>query len=160
MEYSEYPDFVVKDIIRLRRRIQQSGIRGKITDKNVVVGTWNIQKFGKFHDDWKENSKTPKRNRRGLAIIAEIIKCFDVIAIQEVMRDTSALRFLMEHLLGNHWAVLLTDVTEGDNGAYERLAYLYDTRRVTPTGLSGELVLPPNSQGDPQEQFVRTHIMI
>lgn len=37
---------------------------------------------------------------RGLAIIAEIIRCFDVIALQEVRKDTSALGFVMD----NFWA--------------------------------------------------------
>lgn len=153
MDYSAYPNFVVEDIVRLRRRIEKSGIPPRQTDANVIVGTWNIQKLGGFHDAWTENPGSPKRNLRGLAIIAEVIKCFDVIALQEVMRDTSALRYLMKHFLGPNWAVLLTDVTE--KNPFERLAYLYDTRRVTLSGLSGEIVLPPTNAGPP-EQFDRT----
>src|SRR5690606_27687362 len=152
--------YVVEDIVRLRRRIKLSGIPPKTTDSNLVVGTWNIQKLGGFYNDWSENRGSPKRNLRGLAIIAEIIKCFDVIALQEVLRDTSALRFVMDNFLGPHWAALLTDVTGGDKGNSERLAYLYDTRRVTPSGLSGELVLPPSQGGNPQEQFDRTPYMV
>lgn len=158
--YHQYPSYVVEDIVRLRRRIKLYGIPSKTTDSNLVVGTWNIQKLGGFYNDWSENSKSPKRNLRALAIIAEIIKCFDVIALQEVLRDTSALRFLMDSFLGSHWAALMSDVTEGDKGNSERLAYLYDTRRVTPSGLSGELVLPPSNEGSPQEQFDRTPYMV
>lgn len=160
MDYPRYPDFVVKDIIRLRRRIQQSGIPTRHVDSNVIVGTWNIQRFGGFHAAWTENPASPKRNLRGLAIIAEVIKCFDVIALQEVLRDTSALRYVMEHFLGSHWAALLTDVTAGEKGNSERLAYLYDTRRVTLSGLSGELVLPATKDGTPEEQFDRTPYMV
>lgn len=159
MDYADYPRFVVEDIVRLRRRIERSGIPPRRVDANLIVGTWNIRAFSGFHDQWTENPGSPKRNLRGLAIIAEIIKCFDVIALQEVMRDTSGLRHLMDHFLGPAWAVLLTDVTEGDKGNSERLAYLYDTRRVTPTGLSGELVLPVPSGGAPVEQFDRTPYM-
>lgn len=158
MDHSFYPAHVVRDIVRLRRRIQQAGLPPRRTDANVVVGTWNIQKFGTFHDSWDENPGTPKRNLRGLAIVAEVVRCFDVIALQEVQRDTSALRHLMERFLGPHWAVLLTDVTAGDKGNAERLAYLYDTRRVVLSGLSGEIVLPPVREGFP-EQFDRTPYM-
>jgi endonuclease/exonuclease/phosphatase family metal-dependent hydrolase len=158
MNYTEYPDFVVEDIVRLRRRITQCGIPPRRTDANVIIGTWNIQRFGSFHNSWTENPDSPKRNLRCLALIAEIIQNYDVIALQEVLRDTSALRHLMEHFLGNHWAVLLTDVSGGDKGNTERLAYLYDTRRVTLSGLSGEVVLPPDDNGLP-EQFDRTPYM-
>ncbi len=160
MDYTDYPKAVVEDIIRLRRRIKASGIPARRTDVNVIVGTWNIRKFGSFHNAWDENPGSPKRNLRGLAVIAEIIKCFDVTAIQEVTRDTTALRFLMEHFLGPSWAALLTDVTAGDKGNSERLAYLYDTRRVTLSGLSGELVLEPTEDGNPAEQFDRTPYMV
>ncbi len=155
MDYATYPRLVVEDIVRLRRRIRRAGLPPRRTDANVIVGTWNIQKFGGFHPDWLENPSSPKRNLRGLAIIAEVVRCFDVIALQEVLRDTAALRYLMEHFLGPHWAVLLTDVTAGDKGNTERLAYLYDTRRVVLSGLSGEIVLPPAPAGLP-EQFDRT----
>lgn len=102
MKYPQFPRHVVGDIVRLRRRLKLSGIPPKTTDTNLVVGTWNIQKLGGFYNDWNENSGSPKRNLHGLAIIAEIIKCFDVIALQEVLRDTSALRFVMDNFLGPH----------------------------------------------------------
>lgn len=160
MNYTDYPRFVVEDIVRLRRRIGASGIPARRTDANVIVGTWNVRKFGDFYNDWTENPGSPKRNLRGLAIIAEVIKCFDVIAVQEVTRNTSALRYVMESFLGSHWAALLTDVTAGSKGNSERLAYLYDTRRVTLSGLSGELVLEPMEGGNPAEQFDRTPYMV
>lgn len=157
MDYREYPPFVVEDIVRIRRRIRDAGIPARRIDANLLVGTWNIQKLSGLHEAWTENPGSPKRNLRSLAIIAEVIKCFDVIALQEVMRDTSALRFLMERFLGPAWAVLLTDVTAGDKGNSERLAYLYDTRRVTLSGLSGEIVLAPHEgTGEAVEQFDRT----
>ena len=67
---------------------------------------------------------------------------------------------MMEHLLGPHWAVMLSDVTAGAKGNVERLALLYDTRRVTPSGLSGQIVLPPAPEGHPVEQFDRTPYMV
>jgi endonuclease/exonuclease/phosphatase family metal-dependent hydrolase len=155
VDHAQYSLATTQDIVRLRRRIALAGLPPRRTDANVIVGTWNIQKFGGFHPDWLENPRSPKRNLRGLALIAEVIRCFDVIALQEVQRETTALRYVMEQFLGPHWAVLLTDVSGGDKGNSERLAYLYDTRRVVLSGLAGEVVLPPTPDGLP-EQFDRT----
>ena len=57
--------------------------------------------------------------------------------------------------------MILTDVTQGHEGNDERLAFLFDTRRVKPSGLACELVLPqpPAGDGGPAaavEQFART----
>lgn len=54
----------------------------------------------------------------------------------------------------------MSDVTAGDKGNTERSAYLFDTRRVTPSGLAGEIVLPPTPDGDPEEQFDRTPYLV
>jgi hypothetical protein len=156
MRYEEYSKRTVEDIIRLRRRMEASQIPPRKTDENLIVGTWNIQAFGGLHRGWTETTGSPKRNYRGLAIIAEVIKRFDVVAVQEVTRETTALRFLMDEFLGDHWGVLMSDVSAGEKGDGERLTYLYDRRRVTPSGLAGEIVLPPTADGNPQEQFDRT----
>jgi len=71
----------------------------------------------------------------------EIISRFDVIALQEVKSNIRALRDTMK-VLGNHWGLILTDVTRGDAGNGERMAYLFDTRRVQLSGLACELVVP------------------
>lgn len=160
MYYSDYPRNVVEDVVRLRRRISGHEIPPRKTDANLIVGTWNIQHFGGLHTDWTENSGSPKRNLHGMAIIAEILRCFDVVAIQEVKRETTALRFLMEEFLGTNWSVMLSDVAPGDKGNAERLVYLYDTRRAMPSGLIGQVVLPPTPEGDPEEQFDRTPYLV
>lgn len=160
MDYRDYPDFVVEDIVRLRRRLDRVNVPPRRTDHNFIVGTWNIRNLGAYHDAWTENPGSPKRNLRGLALIAEVIRRFDVVAVQEVKRDTSALRLLTDRFLGPHWSVMMSDVTAGDKGNTERSAYLYDTRRVTPSGLAGEIVLPPNDSGDPEEQFDRTPYLV
>jgi hypothetical protein len=86
----------------------------------------------------------PKRNMCALALIAEIQQRFDVLAVQEVKRDTRGIRIL-EEFLGSDWGLIVSDVTEGAAGNTERLAFLFDRRRVRPTGLAGEIVLPPSS---------------
>jgi hypothetical protein len=69
-------------------------------------------------------------------------------------------RRLIDDFLGPHWGLLLSDVTAGDKGNKERLAYIYDTRRVTPSGLAGEIVLPPAEDGSFAEQFDRTPYIV
>jgi endonuclease/exonuclease/phosphatase family metal-dependent hydrolase len=151
---------VVEDIARLRRRLDKANVPPRRTDHNLLIGTWNIRIFGGIHRSWDENEGSPKRNYRALAYIAEIIRRFDVVALQEVRRDTTGIRMLLDDFLGPNWAVLLSDVTEGKKGNAERLAYVYDRRRVTPSGLAGEIVLPPTPRGDPVEQFDRTPYIV
>ncbi len=43
---------------------------------------------------------------------------------------------------GSWWDFLVTDVTLGASGNAERMAYLYDLRKLNFTGLAAELVLP------------------
>lgn len=160
MDHQDYSILTVQDIARLRRRIAQSGIPSKKIDQNLIIGTWNIRNFGQIHPDWDDNTGSPKRNLRALAITAEIIRYFDVIAIQEVKSDTSGIRLLLSEFLGPSWGIIVSDVTAGVKGNAERMAFLYDTRRVVPSGLAGEIVLPSNEDGNPEEQFDRTPYIV
>jgi hypothetical protein len=117
----------------------------KLVDRNVLVGTWNIRAFGSVYPQWGENPGSPKRNLRALAYIAEIVRRFDVVAIQEVKEDLSGLLLLMDWL-GHDWGYIVTDMTAGSAGNNERLAYVFDRRRVQPSGLAGEIVLPPTAK--------------
>ncbi len=158
--YADYPKLVVEDLARLRRRLDAGNIPPRRTDHNLLIGTWNIRGFGPVHRSWEENEGSPKRNLRALAYIAEIVKRFDVIAIQEVKRDTSGIRTLVDDFLGRNWAVILSDVSAGAAGNTERLAYIYDRRRVSPSGLAGEIVLPRQPQREPVQQFDRTPYIV
>lgn len=160
MDYRDYPRAVVEDIVRLRRRIEQAQLPGKRTDQNLLVGTWNIQHFGRLHDVWEENSSSPKRNLRALAYIAEVVRRMDVVAIQEVKRETTAIRTLVNDYLGPDWGLLLSDVTAGTAGNTERLAFIFDKRRVQPSGLAGEIALPATESGEAVSQFARTPYIV
>ena len=159
MDYGQYPRPALEDIVRLRRHMDRLNVPRKLVDRNVVIGTWNIRAFGQVYPKWDENPGSPKRNLRAMAYIAEIIRRFDVIAIQEVKEDLSALLLLMEWL-GPAWGYIVTDTTAGSAGNTERLAYVYDRRRVQPSGLAGEIVLPPTVKGDPAQQFARTPYLV
>jgi hypothetical protein len=89
-----------------------------------------------------------------VACLAEVISRFDVAAVQESRRNPAALKRLLASL-GARWQVIVSDVAEGSAGNGERLAFLYDTERVRPSGMVGEIVLPPVGDA-PQRQFART----
>ena len=109
---------------------------------------------------WRDRPDNMRRNLRSLVYIAEIIKRFDVIAIQEVKMDTSGIRLLMNEFLGPNWGLIVSDVSAGAKGNYERLAFIYDKRRVTPSGLAGEIVLPSETDENPSLQFDRTPYIV
>lgn len=133
----------------------------KKLEKNILIATWNIRAFGDLTKKWQsEKEDSPKRDWHALACIAEILSRFDVIAIQEVKANLRALRHTLK-LLGDHYSLILTDVNRGDAGNDERMAYIFDTRRVQLSGLACELVVPDEwrstiSESSLKEQFVRS----
>ncbi|EMY33576.1 hypothetical protein D477_014281 [Arthrobacter crystallopoietes BAB-32] len=147
------PEAVIKDLSRLNIALDQA-VPAR-TPSNLLVATWNIRAFGSLTDKWQAGPKdSPKRDWHAVACIADIVRRFDVIALQEVRRSVEALQFLLQRL-GPTWKVIASDVTEGSAGNGERLAFLYDSERVQPSGLVGEIVLPPIGD-DPQRQFARS----
>lgn len=127
---------------------------------NLLLATWNIRVFASLTRKWTAASgDSPKRDLRGLRAIIEILSRFDVIAIQEVKGDLRALRDTLRFLNqdGDDWAFLMTDT----GGNQERLAFLFDRRRVRPSGLAAELVVPQERMDRIganvlREQFART----
>lgn len=158
--HADYPADLCEDLVRLRRRIDRSGVPARRSDDNLLIATWNIRKLSAVHPEWTENSGSPKRNLRSLACLAEVIRRFDIVAVQEIMRDTTALRLLVDEFLGPDWGLVLSDVSAGAKGNSERLGYIYDRRRVAPSGLAGEIVLPPLGDLQPAEQFDRTPYVV
>lgn len=123
-------------------------------ERNLLVGTWNLRAFGDVSPTWSATDRdSPKRDWHAVACIATVLRHLDIVAVQEVRRSTAALRLLLEDL-GPDWRVIASDVTEGDAGNGERLCFLYDSSRVTPSGLVGEVVLPPATTAP--HQFART----
>ena len=134
------PANVRADLNTLSLALDQE-IPAKAND-NLLVATWNIRSFSSLTRRWTaRSSDSPKRDLRGLRAIIEILSRFDVIAIQELKGDLRALRDTMR-FLGDDWGFLMTDVTAGDGGNNERLAYLFDRRRVRPSGLAAEITVP------------------
>ena len=135
-------------------------IPSKELDRNLLIASWNIRGFGNLTRKWWSDEKdSPRRDLHSIYCIAEILSRFDVIAIQEVKANLRALRDTLK-LLGDHWSMILTDTNKSDSGNDERMAYLFDTRRVNLSGLAGEIVIPNEWVNDPEkvirEQFVRS----
>ncbi len=136
------PPFEIQQNLELLKSDLDVKIPSKKLDKNLLIASWNIRAFGNLTRKWASTgADSPKRDLHSVLCIAEIIKRFDVIAIQEVRANIRALRDTLK-VLGNNWSLILTDVNKGDSGNGERMAYVFDTRRVQLSGLAGELVVP------------------
>ncbi|WP_433570210.1 endonuclease/exonuclease/phosphatase family protein [Streptomyces sp. CA-251247] len=136
-------------------------VEPKGAGSNLRVATWNLRAFSGLTKAWTTpEGASPKRNFTDVRVIASVVSRFDVVAVQEVRGDLRGLRYLLR-ALGEDWAFVLTDVTEGRAGNNERLAFLFDTRRVKLSGLACELVVPLEQEagvpaGDLDRQFART----
>jgi endonuclease/exonuclease/phosphatase family metal-dependent hydrolase len=154
------PPDVAQRLGSLRAALDEA-IPYKRVDRNLLIGTWNIRAFGDLTEKWHAaGGDEPKRDLASLRYIAEIVSRFDVVAIQEVRENIKCLRHMLR-LLGEEWGVILTDVTKGKAGNNERLAFVFDTRRVKPSGLACELVLPDEAATEIRKdvfarQFART----
>ncbi len=105
------------------------------------MGTWNLRALGGLTEKWRsEDDDEPIRDLFDVRCIAEVISRFDIVAIQEVRGNLTALQTLLG-ALGPNWATIMTDVTRGKAGNNERMAFAFDLRRARPSGLAGELVV-------------------
>jgi endonuclease/exonuclease/phosphatase family metal-dependent hydrolase len=132
----------------------------RVPDKNatetLLLATWNLKAF--------DGGASDNRTDESYWYIAEIISHFDIVAIQEVGANMGALEKLRNRL-GGTWNYIVSDVTEGKAGNEERLAFLFDRRKIRFSGIAGEIVIPPieNSDGKtiaPSNQLVRTPTII
>src|SRR5690606_38290309 len=157
----DIPPLEVQQNLQLLREDLDLKLPVKALDRNLLIASWNIRSFGDLTRKWESQpGDSPKRDLHSILCIAEIIKRFDLIAVQEVKANIRALRDTLK-VLGSHWSLILTDVNKGDSGNGERMAYLFDTRRVNLSGLACELVVPNEWYGTIDanalnQQFVRT----
>ena len=117
--------FTLDDQIELIKEHQEHRGIPKADDKNLIVATWNLTNFG-----------LQERESSHLELMAEMIRPFDVVAIQEVADDITQLHELLKYLKGS-WKALYTDIA----GNQERLGYLYQEDRLQPTELAAELAM-------------------
>ena len=136
------PAAVKAEMLELRHMLDDHIPPKRDGVSNLLVATWNLKAFSSLTEAWTAGAhQSPKRDWRALWAITEIVSRFDVIALQEVKGDLKALRTMLK-TLGGDWQFLMTDVTRGSEGNLERLAFLFDARRVKLSGLACELVVP------------------
>ncbi len=130
------------------------------TRRNLLIGTWNIALLSRVTPKWSTTADDdPQRNLTDICCLAEVISRFDLCATQENLKSLEALRCVMR-VLGDDWAFIVSDATEGDLGKSERLCFVYNRRRIKPSGLAGEIVIPLKGTGARPgglgRQFART----
>ncbi|WP_431971737.1 endonuclease/exonuclease/phosphatase family protein [Nocardia sp. bgisy134] len=138
---------VIDGLLRLREGLAAEVPARSATD-SLLLATWNIREF--------DSGKYGFRPVESYFYLAEIMSRFDLVAVQEVRDGLYPLQRIRRHL-GSWWDFLVTDVTLGRSGNTERMAYLFDRRKVDFTGLAAELVLPePAGATDDVVQFARS----
>jgi endonuclease/exonuclease/phosphatase family metal-dependent hydrolase len=131
-----FPDMGDEDKLRTLQNllVLRAGLDAQIVprraEKNLLVASWNIKEFG----------HTKQRLPEAFFYTAEIMSRFDLVVVQEVKGSLKDL-YILDRLLGDDWAYLINDITEGDAGNSERSAFLYNKKRVELAGLAGEIVL-------------------
>lgn len=155
------PAVVASEMAALQASLDAAIPPKRSASRNLLIATWNLKAFASLSAVWTAGAQhTPKRDWRALWAITEILSRFDVIALQEVKGNLKALRVMLK-TLGSQWHLLMTDVTRGDAGNGERLAFLFDSHRISLSGLACELVVPEERLGaiGPNaflKQFART----
>ncbi len=92
--------------------------------QQISVATWNVQHLG--------NSK----NQETINAIADIIKSFDVVAVQEVVGKTgsAAVERVVNRLnagdSAKRWKASVSDITTGSPSESDRYAFFYNSHRV------------------------------
>lgn len=142
-------DRVIKAIARLRVQLARE-IPRRDVNEHLLLATWNLREF--------ENDKGGPRLDETYYYLAEVISSFDLVAVQEVLADLAGLKRLME-ILGRKWSYIVTDITEGP-GTKERLAFVYDTGKVSFEKLAGEVVLPETDTQAGKRQLARTPFLV
>jgi len=126
-----------------RRAVQNGQVSSRRRGSSLVIGSWNVRHFD------GGRARLPE----SFHYSAEIIDHFDIVALQEV-KSLAAMDRLIA-LLGGQWRYFVNDSSGAGRGNHERMAFLYNTRRVQFRSLIGELVLPKGAlPGD--EQIGRT----
>ena len=96
--------------------------------QTIKIATFNIEQF---------TDNTPK----DLQTIANIVRRYDLVAVQEVKKTGKAVRDLIE-ALGGQWDYLLGEIT----GNHERFAYIFNKDKVKFMNRMGALHFKDNRQ--------------
>ena len=146
----------IREAMQHHPQMPNQSVPNKNATDTLLLATWNLQAF--------DGGDADGRTDESYWYIAEIVSHFDLIAIQEVGANLGALEKL-KYRLGGTWNYVVSDVTEGKAGNKERLAFLFDRRKIRFSGVAGEIVIPPveGAHGKtiaPSNQLVRTPTIV
>lgn len=97
------------------------------TTKNLRIATWNIANLG-----------AQEREEAHLKIIAEILSWFDIVSVQEVKENSEHFQKIVG-IMGKQYSFVFSD--EGGNN--ERIAFIYNNKKLTLLQEVAELAIPP-----------------
>jgi len=140
-------DRTIDRLLALRAGLAQD-ISTRTEQSSFHLASWNIRDLGSC-----KLNPSP-RSGECFLYIAEIISAFDLVAVQEVNENLADFQTVMR-LLGPHWNYIVTD----QSGNAERLAFVYDTRKIRFRHVVGEIVLPAKKGKEPV-QFNRTPFLV
>ena len=126
MDYSRLSGGELRGLQLMRKRIANAKVPQSTLDTSLNLCTWNIRHWGQ-----------KRRLRFSLYCIAEVFDRFDLIAVTELRRNVSELRYVLD-LLGPYWKAVFSDYVADWGGNRERIAFVYDSRTVRFTGLAAE----------------------
>lgn len=124
------------------RYAQSAGDYGLPARRNdsVIIGSFNIRKLGAVKN----------RTQQSWQFLKDTIEQFDLLAIQEVLDDLSALEHLLS-LIGEDYGMVVSDITgakPGSRGNIERLAFLFNWKRVSRTALASDVTFDRSEIAD------------
>ena len=102
------------------------------TAGNLRIATWNIANLG-----------GQEREESHLKIIAEILSWFDIVAVQEVKENSLDFQKIAG-ILRKSFSYIISD--EGGNN--ERMAFLFNNKKLSVLQEVGELAIPPSEFND------------
>jgi endonuclease/exonuclease/phosphatase family metal-dependent hydrolase len=135
MQHGNVSKQVAQGLKVLQGRIEKSKIPSSKIDETLNLASWNIREFGRR-----------PRSEAAIHYIAEVMGQFDLIALVELRDDLGDLKRVLD-VLGPTWRVLYSDYDADAAGNHERIAFVYDKRAVTPTGLVSEANPPRHKSG-------------
>lgn len=97
------------------------------SSNRLLLASWNIANLG-----------VQERSKGARKVLAHIMKRFNLIAVQEINDDYRKFVDIVK-LMGRDFDFIMSDSAGND----ERLAYVFNTRRVAPRNLFGEVALRP-----------------
>lgn len=139
---------IIDSIVRLRAQLRRD-LPQRTSRDTLLLATWNLRDF-----DSNKFGHGPRLSE-SFHYVAEVISAFDIVAVQEINRSLRGIKRVLK-LLGPHWKYIVTDVTEGPGGNRERMAFVFDSRKVSFESVAGEIVLPRSQLINGERQFART----